>query len=133
MKKNIKLLFRIEFINETNFLIKIEKVDIRILYYYDYILYKTNNNYIFKKDNYFHLGLLTCTLPIRIVDNYYNHLYSSNLKFNTNLKMKEFLIGFKNDLEKFSKSDLFMKNPFIDDERKSEDRIAFFQNYWIVY
>ena len=47
--------------------------------------------------------------------------------------MKNFLFKFKNNLEELSNSELFMKNPFIDDDRISDERVAFFNDYWIVY
>lgn len=132
MKKNIKFIFKIIFLKDFKVSIKIEKVDTRIAYYYDYNLFRTKSNYLFEKGNYLHIGMMGCTLPNGIKGDYTN-LYTSNLNFNSDLEMKEFLVSFKNDLEEFSKSELFMKNPFIDDERVSENRVAFFQNYWIVY
>jgi hypothetical protein len=129
----VKIILEIKFPNNTDAVISVEKVNDRInecRFIDDKVntIFYTKDKFAFRKANYFYLSKSTCTMPVRIVSRSYNTMYSCKMSFKSDFERKEFFEKFKNYLEEFSKSEIF-----IDRIPMTQKRVAFLDEFWIVY
>lgn len=129
----VKIILEIKFPNNTDAVVSVEKVNDRINecgYLGDKIntIFYTKDRFTFRKANYFYLSKTTCTIPTRIFSRSYNTMYSCKMAFNSDKERKEFFEKFKDCLEEFSRSEIF-----IDRIPMKQKRVAFLDEFWIVY
>jgi hypothetical protein len=130
MQKNetIKIIFRLNFINDNILEIKICRIDSAIHDFMSPILYYTSSGYVFEKNVKFDIKENRCILPYKI--KYKNKFDMIIKKFNNDSERKEFLLNFKKQLDEFTRS-IVLSNK--NNEKKNFYQVKFKRSYWLIY
>jgi hypothetical protein len=90
-------------------------------------LYKTNDEFLFKKFSYFIISEKECIIPCILIDGVNSIMYKSTIICYTEDDRINFLNKLRKNLIEFSMSDVFKDIPTV------ENKIDYYKDYWIIY